>query len=275
MLAHLVQDRRALPFTVVTMALSLPLTPIVHACDDACEMMVFAGAGFRLPIEEAAAAFTAEEGVRVDVTFAGSGCLLAQAEMTGKGDVFIPGEVHYLDQAIERGLADAAVSIAYLQPVIAVPSGNPLDIHDLVDLAEPGVRVGLGDPTSVAVGVASERWLESELDEATRARLDANVRTRAINVNELGSQLALGALDAAIVWDVTVELFPTLDAVAPASGRPFRTIITGGVLGCSREPLAAGRFLEFLTSEAGAAIFRRHGYEPVSAESDQLASETP
>jgi molybdate transport system substrate-binding protein len=229
-------------------------------------LFVYAGAGFRLPIEQAARVFTEREGMPVELTFAGGGCLLAQAEIASRGDVIIPGEIHYLRKARERGLVEEVVPLAYLQPVIAVPEGNPAAIGDLVDLGRPGLRIGLGDPQSVAVGLAAERWFAGVLTEAERKSLLANVRTRAINVNELGGQLALGALDAAIVWSATVPLFPGLTAVVPASSAEYRTVITGAVLGCSRKPSHARGFLAFLAGPEGARIFRDFGFEPLASD---------
>ncbi len=200
----------------------------------------------------------------IEATFAGSGCLLAQAELAGRGDVFIPGELHYVEQARERGLVGDAVSIAYLNPVIVVEKGNPFGIAELRDLARPELRLGLGDPQSVAVGIAAERWLAAELDEATRAAVLERVTTRALNVNELGSQLTLGALDAAIVWDATVPLFPQLTAVVPPSSKAYRTLITGSVLKMSEHAEDAARFLSFLVGEEGRSIFRKFGYTPVA-----------
>lgn len=225
-------------------------------------LFVYAGAGFRLPIEQAAHVFTQQEGVPVELTFAGSGCLLAQAEIAGRGDVIIPGEIHYLRRAQERGLVGEVVRLAYLRPVIAVPEGNPAAIEDLADLGRPGLRVGLGDPRSVAVGLAAERWFSGVLAQAEREAIYANVRTRALNVNELGGQLALGALDAAIVWSATVPLFANLTAVAPITAADYRTVITGAVLGCSRQPARARAFLAFLSGRDGARIFREAGFEP-------------
>lgn len=228
-------------------------------------ILVYAGAGFRLPVEEAARIFTEREGVEVETTFAGSGCLLAQAELAGRGDVFIPGEYHYLEQAQNRGLAQAAYRIAYLRPVIAVPKGNPYGIMEPKDLTRPGLRIGLGDQVSVAVGLAAERWLAAVLDPPALAAVHDNVRTRAINVNELGSQLSLAALDAAVVWDATVPLFDRLEAVVSQSSADFRTVITGSVLTMSRRPAESHRFLAYLVSEEGASVFRRFGYEPYAS----------
>lgn len=228
-------------------------------------LFIYCCAGFRPPIEEAARIFSESRQVRVEVTYAGSGCLIAQAELAGRGDLFIPGEEHYIVQAQERGLVGEVSRIAYLRPVIAVRKGNPLGIHGLADLARPSIRLGLGDPKSVAVGLAAERWLEAALSEQTIAAVHANTITRAINVNELGNQIVLGGLDAAIVWDVTVHLFPELEAIVPADSRDHRTVITGSVLEMSTQPDLADAFLEFLTGDGGSAILVSHGYEPFGA----------
>lgn len=227
-------------------------------------LLVYAGAGFRLPIEDAAQVFTERTGIGIETTFAGSGCLLAQAELAGRGDVFIPGETHYIDQARTRDLAGEIIPLAYLRPVIAVAKGNPRKIQGLADLAQPGLEVGLGDEQSVAVGLAAERWMGLVLDPETIADIHANVRARAINVNELGSQLSLGALQAAIVWDATIPLFPSIEKVPVASPLEARTMISGSVLSFSDAKEDAAAFLRFLASEEGATLFRKHGYEPVA-----------
>ena len=155
-----------------------------------------------------------------------------------------------------------AVPLAVLHPVIAVPKGNPRRVHGLADLARRELRVGLGDPKAVAVGLAAERWIAAELPPAAARALLGNVRTRALNVNELGTQPTLGALDAAVVWDATVPLFPALAAVRPPGSRLHPTVIVGGVLSSSKQAAAAGDFLRFLAGDEGSAIFCRHGYQP-------------
>lgn len=257
---------RALP-APACVALVLAAAARVTPAAPAGLLVVYAGAGFRLPIEAAAERF--RHVAPAELSFAGSGCLLAQAELSGKGDVFIPGELLYIEQARARGLAGPPVPIAILRPVIAVARSNPLGIRGLADLARRGVRVGLGDPQSVAVGIVAERLLAARRD---RAAILANVRTRALNVNEIGSQIALGALDAGIVWDATVPLFSgKLEAVTPPGMAGERSVVAGAVLATAANRGAAEAFLAFLASEEGAAIFRRFGYLPYR---DSSPSET-
>lgn len=223
-------------------------------------LWLYAGAGFRNPIEEAASVWQERTGTEIRATFAGSGCLLAQAELAGKGDIFIPGELHYLRQAEDRGATHPRhrrFEVAWLTPTIAVARGNPRGVKGLDDLARPDVRVGMGDPESVAVGMAAESWVAAEATDPAAVR--ANVKSRSINVNELGSWVSLHAMDAVIVWDATVPLFPQVEAVGEP-GLDHATRITGGLLASSKQPDEALAFLDFLVSDEGAAIFRNHGY---------------
>ncbi|MEZ4654305.1 MAG: substrate-binding domain-containing protein [Candidatus Eisenbacteria bacterium] len=251
---------------VLTVLLASPIRADADPIPADDNLFVYCCAGFRPPIEAAAQAFSAETGVKIDLTYAGSGCLIAQAELAGRGDLFLPGEEHYITKAQERGIVGTISQVAYLRPVIAVRKGNPLDIHVLADLARPGLRVGLGDPKSVAVGVASESWFRASLTDVQISKILKNTTTRAINVNELGNQLALGGIDAAIVWDVTVPLFDGLEAIVTPDSRAHRTVITGGVLQMSKRPELAARFLSFLTESEGREILRSFGYEPYEAE---------
>ena len=232
------------------------------------DLFIYCCAGFRPPLEAIAAAFEQRHDVSIEMTFAGSGCLVAQAELAGRGDIFLPGEAHYIANAQNRGIVDETTEVAYLRPVIAVRKGNPRQIESLADLAKPGLRIGLGDPKSVAVGVATEGWFAAELDSSTTILVNENVITRAINVNELGNQLALGGIDAAIVWDVTVPLYKELEAIAPESGRNHRTVITGGVLKMSRNRELSATFLAFLAGPEGHEILRSFGYEPYLSASE-------
>ncbi|HEY3278614.1 MAG TPA: substrate-binding domain-containing protein [Syntrophorhabdaceae bacterium] len=50
------------------------------------ELLVFAGAASKPPTEEAAKAFEKKTGVKVNVTFGGSGFVLSQMTLAKKGD---------------------------------------------------------------------------------------------------------------------------------------------------------------------------------------------
>ena len=240
-------------------ALALSLSSVGRrGGDDA--LFVYVGAGFRLPVEEVASRFREETGVSVELSFAGSGCLLAQAALSRRGDLYMPGEEFFMAQAREQGLITREADIAYMRPVILVPRGNPKNIEGVADLGRPGLRVGLGHPLATACGISAEEVLRGL---PSQARVRANVIMNALNVNELGTAVALKALDAAIAWDATADLF-RLDtealAIPPKIGKP--TTIPLGILSFTRRPEEARRFLEFMGDEqGGVAVFKEHGYE--------------
>ncbi len=55
---------------------------------DEKEILVFAGAGLKEPLEEIAVTFQEETGIGIKYNFAGCGQHLSQMEMSSEGDVF-------------------------------------------------------------------------------------------------------------------------------------------------------------------------------------------
>jgi len=223
-------------------------------------LFVYVGAGFRLPVEEAAGRFREQTGIPVELSFGGSGCVLAQASLSRRGDLYMPGEEFFMAQARRRDMIVAERPIAHMWPVVLVQEGNPLGITGLDDLRRAGLRVGLGDPEATACGIAADALLQRR---GLKAPVAANQIMAALNVNELGTAVALEALDAAIAWDATADLFAAdVDVVAIPPGVGRRTTIPLGILSYSKRPEAARRFLEFMASpEGGVAVFREHGYD--------------
>jgi len=84
-------------------------------------ILVFCAAGLRQPVEAAAKAYDAP----VELQYGGSQTLLANAEVSRKGDLFIPADDSYLQAARTKGLAAEALPLARMAPVLAVAKGNP------------------------------------------------------------------------------------------------------------------------------------------------------
>ena len=92
-----------------------------------------------------------------------------------------------------------------------------------------------------------------------------------VTVNELGVQVQTKAADAAIVWDAIAANFDKdVDAVAIPLDKNVISDVAIGVLKTSKAPAAAEKFVDFLVSDEGRAIFRKHHYtvEPPKAPSD-------
>jgi molybdate transport system substrate-binding protein len=224
-------------------------------------LFLYCGAGLRPAMEDLRQDFTQRTGIPVLVSYAGSGCLLSMLTFARSGDLYMPGERYYVDQAREEGHLKEDVTAAYFVAVVMVQKGNPKGIHSLRDLAREDVRVGIGHPDSVACGLVAKKILEKAgLWEAVKANIDARGAYTGAAM-ELSNALSLKALDAAINWDAMA--FPVLkdtDILTIPREANVDVPVPLAVLTWTQQQEAAARFVEFALSEAGRAHFAKHGY---------------
>ena len=222
-------------------------------------LLLYAGAGLRPAVEEIAKAFTAQTGIVVNCDWAGSGMLISRLRLSQQGDLFLPGDLWYVELAEKEALVESKATACYLVPVILVRKGNPLGIRGLADLARPGLRLGLGKPEACQVGRTSDEILkQSRIDPAA---IEKNLVFSATTVNELGLQVQTGHLDAAIVWDAIAAYYAKdTEAVAIPPEQNKASEVTIAVLKCSRQAAVAKSFVDFLCGEQAKAIFRKHQY---------------
>jgi molybdate transport system substrate-binding protein len=241
---------------------------IVLASIPACKpkvlpLLFHAGAGQRSSLDEIAAVFSARNpGARVDFSYKGSGYFLADLAASKLGDLYMPGEEYYLQQAVERGfIASYSPSTdiaAHFITVIITPRGNPQGVKTIQDFARPGLRVGLADPEAAAIGL----WQEKTFKRAgIWDQVKKNATMFAKCIPELGNATQLGAIDATIVWATTAVLYLKDIDIVPIEPR-YRGLIRlpVAVLAFSKQPALARKLKAFILSEEGRAIFHSHAY---------------
>lgn len=226
-------------------------------------LYMYCGAGIRPMMDAAIEAFkTLHPNVRIDIGYAGSGCLLGQLTFGQRGDLYMPGEDFYLNQAEDRGYIASSKPIGYFEPVLLVAKGNPKNIKSLQDLARPGLKVALGDAKACAVGLTADRLLEKAgLAEA----VEKNVAVRHGNVPELGNAVKFRTIDVSIVWNVTaVQQAEDCDSV-PIDRKYFEPALAPiGLLTFSKHPEEAQAFIDFLAGPEGQKVVADSGMTPVA-----------
>lgn len=234
----------------------------------------FVGAASKPAMEEAAQTFKAKTGIRVYCSYGGSGIMLSQMKLSKSGDLYIPGSPDYMIKAERDGVVDpeSVKRISYLIPVIAVQHGNPKNIRTLSDLARPGIRVGIGNPEAVCVGLYAIEILGHNhlLTEVSK-----NIITHAESCEKVATLLALKSVDAVIGWHVFHDWDPdTIDVVYLRSEQlPRIAYIPGAVTMFSQYRDSAQNFLDFLVSSQGQEIFHKWGYIATESEAKKLAPE--
>jgi molybdate transport system substrate-binding protein len=235
---------------------------------------VFAGSASKPALEEAAAAFEAETGIKVYLTFGGSGTMLSQLKIAREGDLYIPGSPDYMQLAEEDGVVepDSIKILAYLVPAILVQEGNPKNIQSLADLTRPGIEVGVGAPEMVCVGLYAYEILEynSLLDEIQQ---EGTIITHAESCSKTAALITLDAVDAILGWRVFAEWEPEdIDIVLLKPQQIVRlAYVPGAVSTFTKDKESARLFLNFLISAYGQQIFAKWGYLPTEEAARQYA----
>ena len=223
-------------------------------------LLFYCGAGMRPAAAEAAEAFGRKTGITVQCDYAGSGDLIARIKLRRKGDLYMPGDVWYVDElARQENLVASRRMVTYFVPAIVVRKGNPKNIRSLADLARPGLRIALGDPRACQIGRITRKILAANRIDA--AGIDRNTIMSATTVNELCLWIKTRRIDATIAWDaVAAQFADSADVVAVPTEQTIISRVAIGVLTCSANRPLAERFADFLVSPAGQAIFEKHHY---------------
>jgi molybdate transport system substrate-binding protein len=236
---------------------------VPHVYGKEKKLLFHAGLGQRGALNEIKAVFEKRNpDIKVNFSYKGSGYFIADITRSRQGDLFMPGEEFYLMQAVERGFLtdyDPKTDIpAYFVTVIITPKGNPKNITKIEDFAKPGVRVGLGNPRSCAIGI----WHQKTFEKAgiwDKVRENATMSAKCIP--ELGNAIQHRAIDATIVWATTAVLYLRDVDIIPIEHK-YRGIIRLplGVLKFARYREEAQKLMDFILSEEGRAIFHKHAY---------------
>ncbi len=223
------------------------------------ELLLHCGAGLRPPVAECAKAFQHEHGVEIITNYAGSEVLLARLKASRRGDLYLPGDRHYVDQAEQAGLVLSRREVCYFVPTIFVGKGNPKDISRLEDLADKDIKLGLGNAEACAIGRKSRKIFKK--NDIPWSRVQQNLSFQSMTVNELGMQIQAEALDAVIVWDAVADYYAEHGrkvAIPPAKN--IISTVDVGVLKFTENRDIAEKFAVFVASPRGKEIFKKHNY---------------
>jgi molybdate transport system substrate-binding protein len=211
-------------------------------------------------MDDIGVAFEDKYGVKIEYTYAGSAQNLSQLELSGEGDVYVPGSMYYYEAGKEKGLVDAKKDVAYHIPIIAVPKGNPAGIETLEDLGKDNVKVVMGDEKAAAIGKVAQKILE---ENGLTASVAANTVAKTATVNELVVYLTMKQADASIIWEDNVAGIEDIEIVEIAEEKnQIKTIPVCTVSNSEKKELAQ-QFVDFVVSEEGKNHFKNHGFKPV------------
>jgi molybdate transport system substrate-binding protein len=220
-------------------------------------VLVFAAASLTDAVTEAAAAFTARTGIKVQTSFAASSVLAKQIEAGAPAEVFFSADRDWMDYLEQRTLLRAASRHDLLgnRLVLIAPAASTLQLR-----IAPGFKLAAAlGAGKLATGYAQAALTKLGVWDSVSGRL-----VRAENVRAALEYVARGETPLGIVYqtDAQVEKRVRVVAVFPPDTHPPITYPLA--LTATARP-AAEQFANFLAGDAARAIFVRYGFEPLTA----------
>ncbi len=221
------------------------------------ELVILCGSSFPKPMEQLYSEFTAQTGIKMVITIAGSEDFLPLVKAGQKGDMLVTHDP-FLDYVSDANALADYVHVGFLEPVLAVQKGNPKGLTSIRDLTRPGLKVALTNPEYSTCGEMVFALLEKK---GIKEAVMKNVKNRLTKGHgDLGTYLKTQAVDAVIMWNGVAHTFrDSLEVVKTPHeyDEEIRVHIIG--LSYSKEPELLKQFIEFARTR-GPEIFAEYGY---------------
>jgi len=238
-------------------------------------LTVFAAASLTESFGEIGKQFeAANSGVQVTFNFAGSQQLRAQLEQGAKADVFASANTKEMTTAIiSDSLVVSGTQHTFVTNRLAVilPKSNPGKITSLADLARPGLKLDLADP-SVPVGQYALDMLgkmsqDASFGAAFKDKVVANVVSREDNVKSVVAKVRLGEADAGVVYstDITSDAAKELTTLDVPDRFNVIAVYPIAPLKNAVEPKLASQFMDWVLSSKGQQVFAKYGFIPAAS----------
>lgn len=258
--------KRAFPalFAALLLATSFSL-----AAEQQQDLTVFCAAGLSGAFNELGQVYKNESNVSIDFNFDGAQVLRTQIENGAYADVFVSGSNKHMNALKGKGFIDnsSVFMLAKNWQAIIVPRDNPAKIENLSDLAKPGVKIVMGSKDLPITDVTNQILNKTANDTAFgpdfKQKVLANVISQETNINFIVAKVALGEADAAFTHksEVSSEYAAKVALIEIPEKYNVKSEYTIGILGESKNPAEAKKFLDLVKSDAGKEILIKHGYE--------------
>jgi molybdate transport system substrate-binding protein len=196
----------------------------------------------------------ANPGVTVTFSFDASSALVAQITQGAPADVFASADTSNMDKLTTAGLnGSAPANMATNLLSIIVAPGNPKGIKTEADLAQPGLKVVVCDPT-----VPCGKYAQQSLDKAKVTLTPASLEQ---NVKGVVTKVTAGEADAGIVYvtDVKAAGDKAAGVEIPADANVQATYPIASVKASTHTDID-NAFIAFLTGTDGQAILAKYGF---------------
>lgn len=189
--------------------------------------------------------------------FGGSDQLAFQIQQGAPADVYAAASPKYPEQLYQQGLVQKPIAFATNTLVLIVPKANPANIHSVMDLTKPGVKLVIGD-VGVPVG-AYTRTVLSNL--GISAAVLKNVVSQETDVKGVLGKVALGQADAGFVYVTDAKsVLGKIGVIRIRESALPHVVYEVAVVRSSKHLAAAYAFVTRLIRPAGQLTLVKYGF---------------
>jgi molybdate transport system substrate-binding protein len=243
------------------------LLPLSVAAAEAEDTTVFAAASLKNALDDVAAAYEAETGKSVRISYAGSNALARQIEEGAPADIFFSADLAWMDYVEERNLirTDTRQTLLGNEIVLVVPSDSTATIElapdaDLAALLGTDGRLAMANVDSVPAGKYGKAALEY-------LKIWPGVADRVVQAENVRAALtfvATGEAPLGIVYRTDANSEPKVRTIAsfPADSHP--PIVYPVAMTASSTNPDARAFFDYLRSDKARPAYEKQGFTVVS-----------
>ena len=231
--------------------------------DEPSTINVFAAVGLQDVLEELKTVYIKEHPtVAIQYNFGSAGSLQQQIEQGAAADIFIPASPKHMEKLISEDLVltDTKVNLLKNKVVLIVPSDNNA-ITSFEDLTKKSVtKIGIGDPTSVPVGVYA-------MEVLNYYNLFEKIESKLVNgkdVREVLSWVETKNAEAGVVYETEANIAEGVKVVATAPEDSHKPVtFPAAVLKDAQNQQGAKDFLNYLKGDEAKAKFEKFGFTKI------------
>lgn len=226
------------------------------------ELLVSAAASLTDVLNELGHIYEKENSnIKVNFTYGSSGALQSQIEEGAPVDIFLSAAEKQMDALEEGGhiVKDTRKTLLINKVVLITPSNNDLQINDFEDLKKDEIKkVAIGDPSNVPVGQYSEEIF-------TNLKLKDSIKEKLIYANDVRTVLTWvenEEVDCGLVYATdafTTNKVKIIDEAPKGSHKDVSYPVAA--IGSSKNLDASQAFIEFLSNEEAAEVFKKYGFQ--------------
>lgn len=240
--------------------LVLPMVPNASANDN---LYWFVAASLSRPAKALAEKFNGEEhSFKVMVISGGSGELISQITLSGKGDIFTPASDEFLTIVKDNKMVKSYTKLIKQTPVFALArkyDSKPITFDELVS---GNYKIAIGNSKTMAMALTYQA-IEKKMPKDIYEKIRKQEYGSPLDVNQSLSYLEMNTVDAALIYD-TMAKNAKLEYILIPKAYNVDAYAYLVVLSCEASDKNTGEFVSFIFKNKD--IFSKYGYSLITDE---------